>query len=213
MPSPGLGAHEQVPGCPGYVASTAAERSISFGYTEHHVSECLGHSDEIHGVTRFLRSVFHRSCVTSPHVVAIGFASEPAPWGVRVALEVAVDFDAGAEQVARWPPPNYPDVSASWSGVELPESPTPPSGWPSGPVVGLSFAWRWQDDTQMTNATLKDSSGVTVPSVFFDPGEEVYLPSFFLYAHDPLAPDTYEVRYEGIRDGQPLLETWNFTVQ
>jgi len=209
---PGLGAHEQVRGCAGFVAETAPERVRAFGYTEHPVSECLGHSDANHATRTWLESVYHRSCINSPHAVAIGYADVPAPWGTKAAIEVGVDFDAGQDRIARWPPPGYAAAAASWDGFELPEPPVPPGGWPSGPVIGLTYAWRPNDDTRVSGAVLTDDEG-PIPSLFYDPGELVYLPAFFLYAEEPLPPGRdYCVTFEVSRDGDDFDDSWCFSV-
>ncbi len=208
--------HDEVAGCPGFTGQAPWDRAAAAGYPSQGVGECIHFvNDPELSVYDWLISVYHRFCIAAPEVTHVGYAAgRKALGGFSIdVLDVGNASSADAAHVARWPVPDAADVPKAWDGLENPQPPPPPGGYPSGPIVGVIYPP--QDDVEITSATLSHSTG-NVPSTFIHPGNDPHLGGsngFFLYSDLPLVERrTYDVRFFGTRDGATLNDTWSFSV-
>jgi len=212
---PKISPHNEVPGCDGFTGAAPWDRTGAAGYGGV-VGECMAFSDNgPQAMYGWLATVYHRLCIAAPEVFEIGYAKGTnTATGSRVdVLEVGSASTTDVSEIGRWPVPDADDVPKSWDGLESPQPPVPPNGYPSGPIISVSYSPN--DDVTINNATLSDHIG-EVPSYVLTPTNDANLDgssSYFIYSHEPLVERrTYTVRFTGSRSGSPMTDRWSFFV-
>ena len=228
----GLSVHEQLPDHEGYSGSRFWERMEAAGYDGHPFREVIAYQSTPEGaVAHWMETVYHRLPIIHPSARHIGYAQ------ARIGSSRINVLDLGSGEYAApktangiaWPTPGAFDVPLSWDGLESPKPQAPPNGYPSGPVITLTFgldaAFEVIEHTiiDVTDDTAADTAADTVdadralPHVLLTPENDPHLKgesAIALYTHDPLhAGRTYEVRVMGILDGATYERSWTFSTR
>jgi hypothetical protein len=211
-----LSPHYEIAGCPGFTGEAPWDRTAAAGYPSQAVGECIHFvNDPEQSVYDWLISVYHRFCIAAPEVSQIGYArGNNTTTGAKVdVLDVGHAASADPSLVARWPVPGDMNVPKAWDGMENPQPPPPPDGYPSGPIVGVIYGPT--DTVEVSSATLTHATGV-VPATVLTPENDPNLAGsngFFIYSDAPLVElRTYTVRFRGTRNGASLNDAWDFYV-
>ena len=104
-------------------------------------------------------------------------------------LEVGYASTIDPNYIGRWPVPDAQDVPKSWDGLESPQPPPPPNGYPSGPIISVSYGPT--DDVAINGASFSDHLGPFDPNDYYvltptNDGNLEGSNSYFLYTHEPL---------------------------
>lgn len=213
-PRPGLSAHDEEPGLQEFTGRTVVERLSAAGYSGAAFGEVMHFvGDPDLAVRDWRDSVFHRVPLVHPNATELGYGL--AADGGRV-VDV-MDFGRGESAPAAvvWPPDGAVDVPRSWSGNEAPQPPHPPGGFPSGPVVSLTFDGEGRP--RVTRHEVLDEDNAPVPHTFLGPDTPGFgallSNTVALYPHDPVAPGaTLRVIIAGTNGFDTFEKDWSFTV-
>ena len=213
----GLSVHEQDPDRPGYLGTRFWDRFAATGYNGKPFREVIAyHAQSSTAIAHWMETVYHRLPIIHPNAQHIGYG-EAHLENDRVNV---LDIGAGngwAPTVPGgviWPPDGATQVPLAWDGLEDPQPPAPPGGFPSGPVVTLTFPSN--TDFAIAEHRLTDeSTGTEVLHTFITPSSDPNLAdesSVALYANIPLQPArTYRVHLKGVVDGAVYERQWTFT--
>jgi uncharacterized protein YkwD len=208
-----LSVHEEVEGNPGYTGRDFGLRMNAAGYYGRPFSEVIHFvGDPERAIADWRDTVFHRIPFVHPNARDAGYGV--ATDGVRsVDVMNFGGVDHGYAAVP-YPPDGATEVPRAWSGLELPQPPVPPDGFPSGPVITFTF-------NEGTIATLDrhqlfGESGTEIPHQFLSPDTPelgVYLNNTVaLYPNEPLAPGaTVRVRLGGQMSFSNFEVEWSFS--
>lgn len=216
----GLSVHQESPDYDGFWGVHYWERLDKAGYTGEALAEVVTFQPQaISAVAHCIESLYHRLPLLHPAAKHIGYGA--AEHLGRFANVLDVGTTTGAVTIVSqgipWPPPGAHGVPLTWDGLEEPQPPSPPTGFPSGPIVTLGFS----DGAHVVlgEHALIDVTQDSLPvaHVSRSPDNDVYLDehsAVALYAHDPLEPGhTYEVRFQGTSDGVPFDRSWAFVTR
>ncbi len=213
---PTLSVHVEVEGNANFLAKNFWDRMVKSGYQGKPFREVIAfQATPAAAVTHWIETIYHRIPLIHPAARHLGYATR-AGNGMTVNV---VDIGAGDGQEAAaiegvaWPHDGARDVPVSWDGLETPVPPAPANGFPSGPVVSLTFPSGTTiqfDERRLRVAGTSAALDIVYLSSETDPhlkGES----SVALYASAPLLPDTsYEVELIGTRNGAPFHRVWSF---
>lgn len=167
-PSPGLAAHNEVRGQPGFFGVEPGERAAYYGYPFYYVYEDMHFvPDHRRAVRDWVDSVYHRFPVTDPaaHQMGYGFATDGSN-AVDV-LEIGTTEPTPPENVAEplvYPIPGQMGVPTRWNGNELPNPYTPfPDATAAGYPITVQFPQPDVASSAVEEATLRDADGNPVP--------------------------------------------------
>jgi hypothetical protein len=215
----GLSVHEQDPDRPGFLGTRFWDRFEATGYNGTPFREVIAyHAQASTAVAHWMETVYHRLPIIHPNAQHIGYG-EAHLENDRVNV---LDIGAGNGWAPAipggvvWPPDGATQVPLSWDGLESPQPPVPPGGFPSGPVVTLTFPSG--TDFAIAEHRLTDTvDGNEIPHVFITPATDANLAdesSVALYAHSALQPArTYSVHMKGVVDGAIFERQWSFTTR
>jgi uncharacterized protein YkwD len=212
------GWHSEEPGHPGFTGENFGDRCAAAGYSGQPVFEVMapGGGDPVYAIDMWMATVYHRTPFVTPEVHEAGYGSGSAYTTMDFGCCGSVDPDL----VTNYPVHEQTGFPASWSGNEGPQPPTPPSGWPSGPVITIVFPSI--NDVSITAHEIYDDACTPIAHVAGgadispNPGFELsFLRStVVLYPDDPLASgQTYTVNVEYTRGGVGDHRTFTFTTQ
>lgn len=197
----------------GFTGKSFADRMQAAGFKGSPSGEVMAFSGSTEGALQgWLDTVYHRLPLVDPGTGAFGYGE--AAKGGKV-CEV-MNFAAGGKgngPIVVYPWPGQTGIPPSWNGLEGPQPPKPPKGYPSGPVVTARFPWQ----VAVQAHTLTAADGAEVPHVWLDDDNDPNLASFdtqtkVLYAHKPLAAGVYKVRIAFTHAGKAETLVWRFTV-
>ncbi|MSP92478.1 MAG: CAP domain-containing protein [Myxococcales bacterium] len=180
----------------GFTGTTLPQRLSAAGYSGAPGPEIMAFTGSPSGAVQgWLDTVYHRLPLIDPRSSAVGYGQSTK----GAACEV-MDFGAGAPVPATivvYPWPGQAGVPASWNGLEGPQPPKPPQGYPSGPIITARFP----NTVEVVVHVLLDDKAAEVPHVWLDAKTDSTLGAFdawtkVLYAHKPLAKGSYRVRIE-----------------
>jgi len=197
----------------GFTGVSFADRMQAAGFTGPASTETMAFvaspKDAMQG---WLATVYHRLPLLDPRTVAFGYGLASGPVGCDTADWSARTAQAG-DPVVIYPIDGQIDVPRAWNGLEGPQPPPPPEGFPSGSVISA----RLDGPPKITSHALRDDKGNEVPHVFLDAQGDATLGQFdartvVLYAHAPLAAKTtYHVELKGTAGPSALDLSWSFT--
>jgi uncharacterized protein YkwD len=224
--SSSISPHKQDPAGSGYVARNFWERAEIAGYRGAPLGEVIAYSPlPAVAVQQWLQSVYHRLPLLDPRATQLGFGV--AMEGDRAVAVAVLGADsppaAPVGELAGplvYPPSQAQGVPISWDGAESPTPPAPPGGFPSGPVLSVT----WPEDRVkgadllVTGHALLEAGTHPVEHTILDPSNDPQLggaPAVFLYAHAPLKPRTwYRLQVKGFVNGQTFtVQSWFETGQ
>ncbi len=211
------GWHQEEEGHPGFTGVNFWDRDRAAGYQGQPAMEVMapGGTPQ-YAIDMWMESVYHRSPFVDPAIHEAGYGSG--------ASFTTMDFGCCGPYdhnlVTNYPVDGQTGVPRSWSGNEGPQPPTPPTGWPSGPVISVVFppdanvtitAHEIYDDACNPVAHVAGGQGIQ-PNPGFD--ERFLGSAVALYPNDPLAGGkTYVVNVEYTMNGSPGHRTFRFTTE
>ncbi|HEY0712701.1 MAG TPA: hypothetical protein VGF45_08510 [Polyangia bacterium] len=181
----------------------------------------LGPSDFITGM---LAAPFHRHSMMQPQTDFAGFSTfwqnhlGVETWANTITMAKSIRrTDEGDPEFVVYPKNGDKEVPRAWNGIETPQPPTPPGGFPSGyPITVVArpgFVWT---SGQLCPRPGGGSTCTEVPVVglFNHSYPKVPPHAAHIYAHRPLESGTrYFVRFSGTKDGSPTTISWFFTTR
>ncbi len=217
--SGGLNAHEQLPGHAGFLGRHYWQRMEAAGYDGAALSEVITYwGNPAVAVARWMDTVYHRLPLLHPSARHLGYATRAHGQGRVDVLDLGEGAGPDWHVVdgILWPPDGAQNVPTVWQGNERPKPPTPATGFPSGPVITLTFG-AGQPPTLTSHRLEAVDSGVSIPHTIATPATDTKMTQFgaiALYADDPLAPSTtYRVMLEGTAHGRAFAREATFTTR
>ncbi len=158
----------------------------------------------------WIDTVYHRLPLLSPTTQLIGYGAKKSGNTAADVIDSSARNAMASDPIVVWPWPGQHNVASSWNGLEGPTPPSPPGGFPSGPVITAQFA----KATPISAHELTDASGTAVAHTWLDSKTDANLQNLSpetvgLYANKPLAAGTYSVKLT-LAAGDVLA--WRFTV-
>ena len=216
----GLSVHVESPGKDGFTGANFWERMASAGYAGAPFREVIAYqANPAAAVAHWMETVYHRLPIVHPAARHVGYAE--AHLGTSTIDVLDMGSGHGKAKIAPsgvvWPPDGARDVPLSWDGLESPAPPAPPGGFPSGPVVTLTFGSGLELSVSKHELIDASGGGGLVPHVLLTPDSDPNLDgetSVVMYANAPLAPGhTYQALVEGEVKGKPFSRSWTFTTR
>ncbi len=215
----GLSVHEEAPDRDGFFGERFWERMKVAGYNGLPFREVIAYqATPAAAVAHWMETVYHRLPLLHPAAQHVGYAERHLGKARINVLDVGAGD--GVEPIIPggvvWPPDGATNVALAWDGLESPQPPPPPSGYPSGPVVTLTFALN--TEFEVLQHFIKDTdTDAMLPHTLLTPKNDTNLQgesSVALYTDEPLLPGrTYEVRVRGVADGVEFFRSWTFTTR
>jgi len=144
-------------------------------------------------VDRWMVGLYERLPVVFRTSYACGFGfAEPPEGGAQAAVLDALRRNVvrDGEEPVVWPRNGASDVATLWGGQSSPPPPAPAGGFPSGPVLTMTWAGH---ELRTVSHELFDGQGAAVPHTFLDAATDPRLAGWdtvALYADEPLQPGT-----------------------
>jgi len=215
--SSGLSPHEENPAwSEGFTAVDFFDRMLAHDWSGQSGSEIIAfYHLPRKAIPGWMATLYHRIPIVDPATREMGYGGAGGT-GTGNGIDV-IDFGGTTaslgDRTVIYPYDGQVDVDRSWDGLESPQPPVPPTGYPSGPIVTATFAGALPT---LTGHRLLDPSGAEIPHTWLTPATDEHLEIagnvWSLYAHDPLeASTTYRVILEGTRRGEPYALEWSFT--
>lgn len=214
--SHGLSPHAEEPGRSHFSGVDPRERARSATFPKwESVGEVMHYlEDPARSVDDWMDTVYHRQPLMLPELRKVGFASVTGgPDGPVQTMDVEYPFADNARGYALWPPREGTDIRTTFNGLESPEPPEPPTGWPSGHPISISFSQWWKQDLVSVTTTSVRAGMVGLPHVVLEPKDDDQLTAgVFLYTHRPL-PELTRVEVSVALKGPEgdVQEAWGFT--
>ena len=212
----GLSVHDQQPGRPAYSGERFWDRLSGAGYAGEAFREVIAYqASPAAAVAHWLETVYHRLPLLHPESTHVGYGEASATGEYVNVLDLGTDPKkvTSVPHGVVWPPEGAVDVPLSWDGAETPAPPSPPDGFPSGPVITLQF----QDRTNFVlhKTTIRDvAEDMALGHVELSTENDPNLSgdaAVAIYTHSPLLPGrTYKVVVEGQLNGTVFLRGWTF---
>lgn len=188
------------------------DRASAAGYANPAVFEVMAFTGSPSGaIAGWLETVYHRLPLLHPQTSEYGYGQ--AAGANKAEVIDGVQTGPASDQAFVYPWPGQTGVAQAWYGNEGPQPPSPPKGYPSGPVITA----RLPSGSAVTAHQLVDPQGAPVPHVWLDAKNDKWVAAFdaasvVLYAHQPLAAGTYTVQLDVQRGTEPKKLQWKFTV-
>lgn len=215
----GLSVHEELEGREAFFGKRFWDRMKRAGYDGDAFREVIAYqAHPAAAVAHWMETVYHRLPLLHPSARHLGYAE--AHLGDARINVLDIGSGNGATPTIPggvvWPPDGATNVPTSWDGLESPQPAAPPAGYPSGPVVTLTFGLDSEFEI-LDHSIRRYGQEEEVPHVFLSPANDPNLEgesSIALYAHTPLGSGvTYEVRVKGVVDGAPFERRWTFATR
>jgi hypothetical protein len=200
--------HAEVSTCSMFVGARFSDRMRAAGYTGVAKSEDMHFlGDGAAAVQGWIDSVWHRTPVLSPWTRDLGYGTA----GRCDTMDFGQGEATADSVVVTYPYAGQTGFPTAFAGNESPAPPTPPGGWPSGPIVHV-YA---RGATIHSHVLRVDSTGELVPHRWLAPGDSAFLrDEFVLYAHSPLRAATrYRAHITGTTARGPINLDWTFTTR
>ena len=187
------------------------DRCTAAGYTGFASSEVIAFEGTPAGALKgWIDTVYHRLPLLDPTTTEIGYGSVTSGNTSCDTIDSASRNAQKSDPIIVWPWPGQHNVPASWNGLEGPTPPSPPGGFPSGPVITAQFP----KTVTVTAHTLTDAAGKAIAHTWLDQKTDANLANLApdtvsLYANKPMAAGTYTVSLT-LTNGDVLA--WRFTV-
>ena len=203
----------------GFTGQSFFDRMLAQGYSGMGGFEVIAfYNSPRKAVDGWMETLYHRIPIIHHDSGEMGYGSA---CGGPDAIDV-IDFGIPAnlkhpvssELIILFPYDGQVDVPISWDGLESPQPPIPPSGYPSGPIVTATFV---SSMPQIEKHQILDPQANEIEHTWLTPGSDQHLSgteTVSLYPHAPLKADmTYRVRFTGNRDGTKWELMWSFTTR
>ncbi len=195
-----------------FTGKDVGDRATAAGYGSQALGEVMAFSGSAPAALQgWLDTVYHRFPLIHPRTKEYGYG-QAAKGNYKT--EVMDVSESGSESVPLvvYPYPGQTGVPLSWNGLEGPQPPPPPAGYPSGPIITARFA----QQVEVTAHSLSDAQGKPLAHVWLDAKTDSNVAMFdskskVLYAHQPLTAGTYTVRLEVKVAGAAQVVQWSFS--
>lgn len=206
----------------GFTGVAPWDRMGHFGYGDGAAEVIAFLHNPTGAVDGWMNTLYHRIPFMDATMMSCGYgAAGSGTWQDSSKIDT-MDFgfsDAdgkkymGPERMGIYPPPDSSGIPPSFDGMETPQPPPPPGGYPSGTII--SITWSSPGGFKVIEHRLwAEKDGDDIPHVWVDPSNDSNLAggsTIAMYAHDPLEQGTkYWVSIKGERGGKAWEKTWSF---
>ncbi len=200
------------------------DRMEFFGYNQG-ASEVIAFLHNAEGsVDGWMNTLYHRIPFMDATLTACGYgAAGTGNWQNSSRIDT-MDFGwndvyakgySGPPVVGIYPPPESTGIPPSFDGLESPQPPVPPTGYPSGTIISVTWS---EKGTFMVaddgHRIWKDGEGAMLEHTWLDSFNDSNLQgakTVSMYTHDPLEKGTkYWVYIKGTRGGADWEKEWWF---
>jgi uncharacterized protein YkwD len=210
----GMSPHNENPAWdPPCMGAAPWDRTAVAGVTGWGISEVIAFvGSPTAAVDGWAATLYHRLPITDPTTKMCGYGQRTAGNPRINTMNCAHgNVPPDVTGVILFPWDGAKDVPISWDGLEDPQPPVPPGGYPSGPIITLTAP---QAFITVTHA-LTDDRGNAIEHTFLDFRNDEHLVgsnTVSLYAHEPLAHDTtYTVALQLDLNDRAVNVVWSFT--
>jgi len=221
--STGMSPHNENPAWPdGFSGESPWDRTAKFGYSQG-VSEVIAFvRNPVEAVDGWMNTLYHRIPFMDASMMACGYgAAGSGTWSNSTRIDT-VDFGtvdheakgyAGGDVMGIYPPPGSSGIPVSFDGLESPQPPPPPTGYPSGTIV--SITWSSSVAAKVTeHAIWAEEDQIPLDHTWLDATNDSNLQgaaTVALYPHKPLDEGKkYWVEMKGEKGGKPWELKWFF---
>ncbi len=198
------------------------DRTAKFGYNNC-ASEVIAFvRNPVLSVDGWMNTLYHRIPFMDANMVACGFGlAGSGTWSNSSRIDTmdfgTVDSEgksySGGEVMGIYPPPGSSGIPVSFDGLESPQPPPPPTGYPSGTIVTIT--WSSPVAAKVTeHAIWAEEDQVPLEHTWLDASNDSHLQgagTVSLYPHKPLKEGTkYWVEMKGEKGGKPWELKWFF---
>jgi hypothetical protein len=214
--STGLSPHEENPSwSDGFTAVSFFDRMREYGYEGYSGFEIIAfYHHPRKAVQGWMDTLYHRIPIVYPDSEEMGYGAAGGGGSAIDVIDFGVGSGAPADSVILYPWEGQTDVPLSWNGMESPQPPIPPGGYPSGPIITVTFG---SAVPHFDTHELLGPNGRGIEHIWLTPTTDSHLSgteTVSLYSHAPLDPGSlHTVRLIGAWHGEPYELEWSFTTQ
>lgn len=198
------------------------DRTAKFGYSSGAAEVIAFVRNPVESVDGWMNTLYHRIPFMDANMVACGYGlAGSGTWSNSSRIDT-MDFGTvdsngksytGPEVMGIYPPPGSSGIPVSFDGLESPEPQRPPTGWPSGTIVTIT--WSSPVGAKIAeHAIWAEDDQVPLEHVWLDASNDQHLQgsgTIALYAYKPLREGTkYWVELKGEKGGKPWELKWFF---
>lgn len=207
-------AHSQIMGCPGFTGANVQAREIAAGYpralayTE--VALTYGNNPKL-AIPGWMVTPYHRIPLVDPWTTDMGWGGGPGCDVIDIGRGMVKPPDS---TISVYPYDGQTEVPTSFNGLESPQPPPPPSGWPSSFPVSI-YAQRLNITEHVMT---KDGDSTPLEHIFLDTknpgvaGLRAYFGNTAMLYGAAFEPNTkYRMKMMGTYAGGALNMEWTFT--
>lgn len=221
--SSGLSPHNEDPSwANGFTGAQFWERCSHFAYHDCSSEVIAFYHNAKLAVDGWMNTLYHRIPFMDASQVSMGYGAAGAGGWQNSNKIDTVDFGSknangmgynGPEVAGIYPPPGSTGIPPSFDGMESPQPPPPPSGYPSGTIITITWSknavFAVEDYRLWSEEDQED-----LPLVWLDHTNDTHLAgasTIAMYAYDPLQKGTkYWVYIKGKKGGLDWEKTWHF---
>ena len=201
------------------------QRMMHFGYAGMGFAEVMAFMRNPEGaVDGWIDTLYHRIPYmdASYNSCGYGLAGAGTGWTGGNSCDTmdfgTVDVDGktyqGPEIEGIWPPPGATGIRVSFDGMESPTPIAPPTGWPSGTIITITWSSGFSAKIHEHEIWKEGAEDAPLTHVFADSSNDPNIGSntIAIYANKPLEHGTtYWVHLSGEKGGLDYEKTWSFT--
>jgi uncharacterized protein YkwD len=206
----------------GFTGENFWNRMSHFGYSGAGGWEIIAFvNNPSKAVDEWMETLYHRLPIIHPYAKEFGYGN--AGKGM-IKIDV-MDFGQGGLSTdldyVLYPADGQINVPKTWDGMESPQPPPPPSGYPSGPIITVTFGSKL--GFKISGHELTDDTGNAVDHMFLAPfanselnikKDQMLDNEIAMYSNKPLSPKAkYNVSIAVERGGKNLEIKWSFTTK
>ncbi len=218
----GLSPHREARDLSGFTGEASSDRAAAAGYDGTARGEVIAYKGSSAAAAEaWLESLYHRLPLLRRELDHVGYGEHLSGGQLttnvlEVGRRASPPWEPSPAPVAFvvYPPDGALDVPYDWDGLEHPQPPPPPSGYPSGPVLSLSALAGQVADVVASVERL--DTGAAVPATVLTAATDPYLSGrdVAIIPEAPLVPGAgYAVAVSGTLDGQPFTERWTLSTR
>ncbi len=221
--STGMSPHDENPSwAEGFSGAAPWDRTARYGYSSGAAEVIAFLRNPVQAVDGWMNTLYHRIPFMDANMVACGYGlAGSGTWSNSSKIDT-MDFgtkDAngsgytGPEVLGIYPPPGGTGIPVSFDGMESPQPPPPPTGYPSGTIVSITWSSRAPAKVK-EHAIWAEDDQQPLDHVFLDSSNDQHLvnaSTIALYPYKPLKEGTkYWVELKGEKGGKPWEMKWHF---
>jgi len=206
----------------GFTGQAPWDRMGYFGYHAG-ASEVIAYTNNAKlAVDGWMNTLYHRIPFMDAGLTACGYGGAGSGgWSDSSKIDT-MDFGlenaqgntyTGPDLEGIYPPPGSSGIPPSFDGLESPQPPAPPTGYPSGTIISVTWS-STANFMPIEHRIWEEESQKELPHVWLDPSGDSNLAganTIAMYAHNPLEKGRrYWVEIKGEKNGAPWEKTWYF---